>query len=175
MHPWDAADVDASTIDAAVALPHIIAIGETGLDKACDVPFDVQMRCFEHHIDVSERHALPLVIHCVRAFDDIIAARRLRRPSMPWIIHGFARSADLAERLVSEGFHLSFGGALLRPHAKAREALQRVPVDRVLLETDDDADLRIADVHVAAADLLHVPFDELCTILQANFEAVFKR
>lgn len=176
VHPWDAGHADRLTmLEGLLVAPGITAIGECGLDRRCDVPFDAQRAVFEQQIDLSEQHGLPLIVHCVRAFDDLIALRRRRRPSMPWVVHGFNRTADLAQRLTDAGLLLSFGGALLRPGSSARDALIRVPGDRWLLETDDDADLRITDVYAAAADLTHVPFDELCTILQANFEAVFKR
>lgn len=176
VHPWDAGHDDRlAVLEGLLAAPGIMAIGECGLDRRCDVPLDVQHTVFGRQIELSEQYGLPLIIHCVRAFDDLIALHRRRQPSMPWVVHGFNRTADLAQRLIDAGLLLSFGGALLRQGSSARDALIRVPEDRWLLETDDDADLRIADVYAAAADLLHVPVNDLCTIQQVNFAAVFKR
>lgn len=175
VHPWDAATVSIDGLDAAVGGSNVVALGETGIDRACAVPLDVQLQMFRLHIERSERLRLPLVIHCVRAFDDVIAERCMSGATMPWIIHGMNKSGDVAARLVAAGLYVSFGTALLRMHAPARAAIMQVPDDRLLLETDDIADVRIADVYAAAATLRHVSVDDLCLTLQVNFSNVFKR
>ncbi|MBU3740962.1 MAG: TatD family deoxyribonuclease [Candidatus Kapabacteria bacterium] len=175
IHPWDAATATLDLLDAAVGRPNVVAIGETGLDRACAVPLHVQLQVFRLHIERSERLHLPLVIHCVRAFDDVLAERRACSASMPWIIHGMNKFGDVAARLVAAGCYVSFGTALLNTNAPARTAIKQVPDNRLLLETDDIADVRIADVYAAAATLRHVSIDDLCLTLQANFNTVFKR
>ena len=73
----------------------------------------------------------PLVIHLVKAVDELLKVKRDLRPSNPWIIHGFRGKAALAEEYLKHGFYLSFG-------EKYQEvALCRVPADRLFIETDE--------------------------------------
>lgn len=175
IHPWDAATADIGVLDRAVGHDGVIAIGETGLDRVCGVLWQAQERMFTQHIQRSEQHGLPLIIHCVRAFDDVLRMRALYRATMPWIFHGFNKSGDVIDRLVDAGMYVSFGGALLRDGSPAASSIRRVPMHRILLETDVDADLRIADVYAAAASLLNVSIQDLCTTQHENFRTVFKR
>lgn len=174
VHPWDAHAVVLDTLDAALAARSPVAIGETGLDRLCGVAFDVQRTVFVHHVERSEQYALPLIIHCVRAVDDILALHRTLHPTMPWIMHGFNKGGNAVNRVVDAGIYVSFGGALLQPVTPACKAIQHVPDSLLLLETDDNPDVRIADVYLAAASLRHVSIESLCSTLQATFNTVFK-
>ena len=175
VHPWDAASTDIAVLDQAIGHDGIVAMGETGLDRACGVSWSAQEQMFIEHIRRSEEHRLPLIIHCVRAYDDVIRMRAAHRATMPWIFHGFNKSGDVIDRLVEAAMYVSFGGALLRDGSPAASALCRVPKHRILLETDDDADLRIADVYAATASLLNVSIQDLCTTQHENFKTVFKQ
>lgn len=175
IHPWDAATTDMGMLDKAIGHDGVVAIGETGLDRACGVSWSAQEHMFTEHIRRSEQHRLPLIIHCVRAFDDVIRMRTVHRATMPWILHGFNKSGDVIDRLVEADMYVSFGGALLRDGSPATSAIRRLPSSRIFLETDDDADLRIADVYAAAASLLNVSIEDLCTTQHENFKTVFKQ
>lgn len=175
IHPWDAARTDIAVLDEAIGHDGMVAIGETGLDRACGVSWSAQEHMFIEHIRRSEEHRLPLIIHCVRAYDDVIRIRVAQHATMPWILHGFNKSGDVIDRLVEADMYVSFGGALLRDGSPATSAIRRVPTSRMLLETDDDADLRIAAVYAAAASLLNVSINDLCTTQHENFKTVFKQ
>ena len=75
--------------------------------------------------------AQALVIHAVKAYDDIIRIHKAERPKQPWIIHGFRGKPETAGQLIREGLYLSFG------EYYNHESLKFVPLDRLFLETDE--------------------------------------
>jgi TatD DNase family protein len=174
IHPWDANVVSANDLLALRGADRLLAIGETGLDRLCGVSLDVQRAVFIRHVECSEAWSLPLIVHCVRAFDDVVTLRRVLRPTMPWVMHGFAKGGSVVDHVIDTGMHVSFGASLLRANATVQHALLRVPDERFLLETDDNPDVRIADVYVAAATIRNVSIESLCSTLQATFNSVFK-
>lgn len=112
IHPWHTINVDSSTIEKLnilAAHPQVVAIGETGIDALKGASIDKQIEIFRHHVALSEQHKKPLIIHCVKAFNEIIALKKQFLPSMPWIIHGFRGKPQLAQQLINKGFYISLG------------------------------------------------------------------
>lgn len=110
----------------------VVAVGEAGLDKLCDTPLPLQQEAFQAAIDISEQYHLPLLIHAVKATEELLALQKKHRPAQPWIIHGFRGKKELAEDLLRHGFYLSFGKKY------QEKALSVVPVERLLLESDEE-------------------------------------
>ena len=136
IHPWEVQRITPDNTsryrqDLLDALtPRCIAVGEIGLDYA-----------------VTGR-SLPVIIHCVRAYNDLIPILR-HYPHVTPVIHGFTGSPELAERLLQAGGYLSFGHRTAAS-PKTRQALAAVPVDRVFFETDESP-LPIAATYATAA------------------------
>jgi len=84
--------------------PSIVAIGETGLDRLKGPSFDVQIPVFKKHIELSENLGKPVIIHCVKAWEELIQIRRETKPTQSWIIHGYRGKPELTKRLIQEGF-----------------------------------------------------------------------
>lgn len=89
--------------------PRVVAVGEAGLDKLCDVPLPLQQEAFQAAIELSEKYRFPLLIHAVKATVELLVFQKKHRPTQPWIIHGFRGKKELAEDLLRHGFYLSFG------------------------------------------------------------------
>ena len=89
--------------------PSVIALGEAGLDKSIDAPLSLQTEVFTEQVKLSEAFRKPLVIHCVKAWDELLAVKKDLNPQMPWVIHGFRGNDILAEQLIRKGLYLSFG------------------------------------------------------------------
>lgn len=120
VHPWDVGEdweERVETVRREAARSRVWAVGECGLDKLCGTAFDLQLKAFYAQVDIAEDVGKPMVIHCVRAFNELMAIRKeigmRKRGSdgriMPWVIHGFRGKPDLAKQLMSKGFMLSFG------------------------------------------------------------------
>ena len=126
----------------------------------------LQLRAFRAQVALSERYRLPLVIHCVKAVDELLAVRKQLRPQQPWIWHGFRGKPQQAVQLLQQGFYLSLG-----EHYSA-DALRVIPADRLLLETDESA-CGIEVLVKRAADVRGVGEDELRTTLRQNVRRLF--
>ncbi len=132
IHPWDTDKrVDFELLGTVAALPEVVAIGETGLDKLRGAPLEVQADTFIRHIELSERLHKPLIIHSVKATDLLLEIKRNMKPSQPWAIHGFRGGPQLAAQLLDHGFYLSLG-----EHFNTATAAI-IPDDRLLAETDE--------------------------------------
>lgn len=113
----------------------VIALGEAGLDKRCTTPFDLQVEAFRNVALLAEERQLPLLIHAVKATEELFTLKKQLCPHNAWIIHGFRGKKELAESFIRQGFYLSFG------ENYQPEALRTIPEDRLLLGTDESTEL----------------------------------
>lgn len=173
IHPWYLDEVDKKFDDLLryATLPSVRAIGECGLDKNCPTDFDLQTEIFKRQIDLANRLGKPLIIHCVRAFEQAITL--LKQATVPVIFHGFQKNPALAQNLVAQGFYLSFGAALTQDKKNAIDSLSLVSADRFFLETDDAA-ISIRDIYQKAAALRQTSEDVLIEQIHRNYRTVFK-
>lgn len=153
-------------------LPNVLAIGECGLDKLTDTSWDMQVKTFALQVNMANVLRKPLIIHCVRAYDEVLQVLREHSVRVPVIFHGYNKGQQLADRLLKDGYYLSFGAALLQRGSNASQVIQHIPRDRFFLETDE-ASASIEDIYLAAAGLLETGPEDLILQLQTNFQAVF--
>ena len=168
IHPWDA---DKEDIAALGTLPaDVQAIGETGLDYARGAGRQRQLAAFRAQLALARERRLPVVLHCVRAFEPVMLELAAREPRAV-IFHGFIGSPEQAARAVAAGYYLSFGPRSLRSPRTVR-ALGSIPTQRLFLETDD-APATIESVYATAARLLGMPLDRLKETIYNNYLHIF--
>lgn len=136
IHPWDTDKITDFTaemekIQRLAHHPQVIAIGEVGLDRLHGTSIPEQMKIFEAQALLAESLQKPVVIHLVKATDELLFLHHHLNPTVPWIIHGFRGKPQLAQQLLKRGFYLSFG-----THFNL-DAMRSTPNDRLLLETDE--------------------------------------
>jgi TatD DNase family protein len=163
-HPYNVGKVDLEETLNKVRLstenPNVLAIGEIGLDKTIKAPLEEQMVVFERQVDIAEMTELPVILHVVRAFNEMVEFMQAHNPSVPMIIHGYNGSREMAEQLVRAGFLISFGEAIAGEHSRIVEALLSVPVEKLFLETDEGG-LDIREIYHIAAEVKGVSLDHL--------------
>jgi len=163
-HPYNVGKVDdeetLSKVKLSTENTNVFAIGEIGLDKSIEAPLDHQRRIFEAQVDIAEYADMPVVLHVVRAYNEIINFMKVHQPVVPMIIHGFNGNEQMAESLLKAGFLISFGETIARNGSRAIEALKRVPVEKMFLETDE-GELDIREIYQIAADLKGIAIDHL--------------
>jgi len=147
----------------------VVAIGECGLDRNIDLPLEIQIAIFKRHIELAEELQKPLVIHCVRAFAELIALKKNTKSSMPWIIHGFNKKEEVFQQLLKHDFYFSFGAAILSDRSPVTQSIATIPQGRFLLETDDLNDINIEQIYARAANLRHVSLEILQTELVETY------
>ena len=110
LHPWyvkgETWKQDVEIVRSASLLPTVLAIGETGLDKAIIVPMQLQMAAFEEQLDIAESSRKAVVIHCVRSYSEILAFRKKSDQSIPWIFHWFNSTEQTARELIRKNCFL---------------------------------------------------------------------
>lgn len=136
--PADEPDVDA-IMDAATRFD-AVAIGETGLDYHYreSVPADVQYARFERHLIAARKLGLPVIVHTRDAQEDTLALlEKHLDPSVGGVLHCFTEDLDMARRAVTLGLYISLSGIVTFASADAlRDVARRLPLDRLLIETD---------------------------------------
>lgn len=176
LHPWfiepGKAEDSLTVVRNCAALDSCLAIGETGLDKLTKTPFDIQMSVFKSHIQIAEELHKPLIIHCVRAYREMIEVKKNTKSEIPWIIHGFNSAPGIAVELITHGMILSFGKALVQADSNSCKTLGIIPHDRFFLETDD-SDISISAIYDYASKLLKTGLPELQKIIKNNFNKTF--
>ena len=130
-------DAGLAEVQELAAHPGCAAIGETGLDFYRDrAPRSDQQRAFEAQIDLARATGKPLVIHTRAAEDDTIEWLTTRTQGLEVVMHCFSMP-DRLEECLAEGWWISFAGNVTYPKAQdLAEAAERVPDDRLLVETD---------------------------------------
>ena len=173
IHPWDAGKYDLAAFAPLFDSPRCLAIGECGLDRASDAALPLQIKVFEAQIAEAVRRGTPLMIHCVRCFPELLRLKSAFAPDTPaWVIHGFRGTKRKAFDLLDAGCVLSFGAGLLRD-AGNMEYFAEIPLDRILIETDESPEL--FDRILAEAAAMHLlPPSEFASIVRANFERIFR-
>ncbi len=148
IHPNDTAsfnEADLTEIEALVAAPKVVAIGEIGLDYHWDdSPKAKQFEAFEAQLALAARLELPVIIHNREASDDVIALLESWAHHLPpalreraGVLHSFSAPQRVADRALAAGFYLGFTGPITFKNAdELRRVAASVPLDRLLVETD---------------------------------------
>ena len=168
VHPWHALNNDIATVEAKAT--EVDAIGEIGLDFACDVPKEIQRSVFRAQLAIAERYEKAVVLHCVRAFEEIM--KTLSEYHLKAVIfHGFIGSVEQAQRAVRQGYYLSFGErTFLSP--KSTTALRFTPLSSLFVETDEST-TPIEEIYDKIALLRGVSTNELSAATRENFTRIF--
>lgn len=154
----------------AARMKQVVAIGECGLDKICSTEFNLQMEVFKKHIQLAKELQKPLIIHCVKSWQELTDVLNKLHSKVPVIIHGFNNNLNIARLLISKGFYLSFGKSIF--FDRMHNVLQNVPIEKVFFETDN-SDLSIQEIYNAAAKILHMDQLTLSALIQRNAANVF--
>ncbi|EKV31510.1 Putative deoxyribonuclease YcfH [Caenispirillum salinarum AK4] len=143
IHPHEAGnepETDAATLLEKARHPKVVGFGETGLDFFYDhSPREEQKRSFRSHIQAARDMQLPIVIHTRNADDETsaILEEEVGKGAFPGLIHCFSSGPELAEKAVELGLYISLSGILtFKKSGELREIAARVPLDRLLVETD---------------------------------------
>jgi len=192
VHPLDIGQgEDALTLDwllDAIDHPKVVAIGETGLDYhyAQDSAL-LQQQAFRVHLQAAQLSGLPVVVHTRNARQDTLDL--LREASLPraGVLHCFTEDWPMAKAALDMGFYISLSGIVTFGNAGAlREVAQKVPLERLLVETDapylapvpyrgkPNLPQYVREVAECIAGLRGMAWEELALQTTANFKRLFK-
>ncbi len=195
IHPHEAEnepEVDtARLIDIATNDAKVVAFGETGLDFFYDhSPREVQARQFRTHIRASREVGLPVVIHTRDADAEmqVILEEEMAEGPFTGVIHCFSSGPELAEKAIELGLYISLSGIVTFKKAEElRDIAKRVPLDRLLVETDSpylapvpqrgkrNEPAFVAHTAACVAELHSLSLDELAKRTTENFFCLFSK
>lgn len=175
LHPWHIGTVNAEEcllkIKRATQRPNMLAIGECGLDRSLPTDFALQESYFKAQIEIAITTAKPLIIHCVRAYSDLLKLKKETCTEIPWVIHGFRGKPELTKNLIKHGFYFSVGEQFLNDESR-QGVIRSIPLEQLFLETDD-REISISNLYLKAAQVLKIDKEILAEIILRNFETVF--
>lgn len=176
LHPWHIKSMEENNrllqmIEEALEFDHVCFIGECGLDKVANSDFEEQKRVFRAQAFMAEEFKRPLIIHCVKAYSEILEFHKKLHPEMPWIMHGYNANVQISQQLGEKGVLFSFGENLFRSNSKAVKSFQYLPLEKIFLETDEyDGD--IEDMYAKGAELKNISVEMLTRAVWNNFSRV---
>jgi TatD DNase family protein len=187
VHPHVAStwnDAVARRIECAVADPRVVAVGEAGLDYHYEhSPRDVQRMVFAKQLELAALVSKPIVVHSRSADHDMVAM--LRDSNATAVLHSFSAGPDVLQAGLDRGDYISFSGMVTFKSWSDLEAVNAVPRNRILVETDAPYLAPVPHrgkrnepafvLHVAAklAELRGIPSDELGAQTTANAARCF--
>lgn len=177
IHPWHLDENNSETLLAYIrgiaSSPNLIAFGEAGFDKLRGPSHEIQRAVFAEQVKIAGEFEKPLVIHCVKAWNELQEAHRDLKPGTPWLVHGFRGKKDLALQLIKRDMYISFWfDFVVRPESSG--LLRSLPPERMFLETDGaDADIR--NIYAKVSADLGLSVDKLKEQISANYHRLFMR
>ena len=141
VHPHSAQDMTLATLDRmaqALAHPKILAVGEIGLDYHYDFsPRDVQQHWLGQQLDLAAQKHMPVILHDREAHADMLEALTAHKNGLRGVMHCFSGSYETAVRCLDLGLFIGMGGAVTFANAaKQRDLAARLPLERLVMETD---------------------------------------
>lgn len=175
IHPWHLNEANReSLIDFIRKIsgnPSLIAFGEAGFDKLRGPSIELQRSTFAEQVKIAGENGKPLIIHCVKAWDELLAAHKNLKPLTPWMVHGFRGKKELALQLIKRGMYLSFWFDFVI-RSESAELLRYLPKEKIFLETDG-AEVDIRNIYNKVSVDLAVSVDELKSIILGNYKQLF--
>ena len=170
IHPWTLTEKNANiqwkALYESIKDKRIVAIGECGLDKLKGPSMELQTAVFKQEAALAEDSSLPLIIHCVKAFNELIQLKKEISPCQPWIIHGFRGKLPLALDCIRHGFYLSIGSHF------QENTLKAIPLERLFIETDESEE-SIGSIYQRIAETKGISQQELIEAINKNLRKVF--
>lgn len=191
VHPLDIGDAVANmeTLEALASQPEVLAIGETGLDyHYSEATAKVQRESFKQHLALAAKMEKPVVVHSRDAREDTLALIEdySSNSHRAGVLHCFTESWEMASRALDMGFYISFSGIITFKNAdELREVVKRVPMERLLIETDSpylapvpyrgkkNEPKYVVDVAKCVAELKAVSAEDVASLTTENFRNLF--
>lgn len=168
----------------------VVAVGEIGLDYYWKEPEEaVQKRWFERQLELAREVALPVIIHSRDAAKDTLdMMRALHAEEMGGVVHCYSYTKELAREYLNMDFYFGIGGVITFKNAKKlKEAVDYIPLDKILLETDSpylapepnrgkrNSSLNLPYIAQAVAELKGVSREEVEEATSRNAERLFSK
>lgn len=175
IHPWQ---IDTTNIEDELhqlnqnlQKQHCLALGECGLDKAIETDLEIQKDIFLRQLNLNKTYKKPVIIHSVRAHQEILQIQRKEKIDQTFIFHGFDKNEILLNQILTQKNHVSFGYQL-KQKQNLKTIFANLSENELFLETDN-AEISIQEMYSIAAEIRSISVGELQKIIQKNVEKLF--
>jgi len=194
LHPWwvenylknNSLDSLQASLVSAAKESTCIAIGETGLDAQIEFDINRQIEVFACHLQIAQEHSKPLVMHSRKTHVQLLSILKKNQFACGGVVHAFSGSYEQAKTFVDAGFYLGVGGVISYERAnKTREAIKKIPLDYLVLETDapdmplqGEQGIRNTPVNLLRvakhlANLKDLAIEQIADVTRRNTETLF--
>jgi TatD DNase family protein len=176
LHPWHTGsphenNIALQMVKEALEFDHVIFVGEAGLDKLHNSDFAEQQRVFKAQAFMAEEFQYPLLIHCVKAYNEVFELKKSMQPAMPWIFHSYSGGLELTQQLLKLKFMFSFGNLLFNRNARVVEAFKWLTLDKIFFETDE-LEANVDVIYEQGAKIKGLPVEVLKDAVWKNFNRI---
>ncbi|WP_313263271.1 TatD family hydrolase [Sphingobacterium sp.] len=176
LHPWfidGNSEHELRLMTNELNRPQVLAIGECGLDKNTAIPLSDQKSVFDRQVQLAQAYRKPLIIHCVRAFQETVDSLKSMKFEGAVVFHGYRKNWILAKQLIDKGYYLSIGVHCL--NGSQDELLKNIPLAHLFLETDMDVTVQITTLYQYVAQIRSLEPEEVKENLYRNYRNVFNK
>ncbi len=176
IHPWFVKEMDwqasQSLWTKLLAEPGMVAIGETGLDRLKPL-WELQLTLFEKQVELAAKHHKPLIIHCVKAYYDLIPF--IKKTKTAFILHGFEGNINESGELAKhQNVFFSFGPRQFKNALKVQQNLEYLGSAKIFFETDTNR-VPVEHVYTEALQYLKLSKEELIIQIHKNYSQAFNQ
>lgn len=194
LHPWwcenylreNSVEHLSGFLEAAISDPRCVALGETGLDAIKGGPLALQMQSLEIHLQIANKFSRPIILHAHKTQSDLLQQIKPYVQRLTGVVHAFSGSYEQAKQWVDAGFYLGIGSVITYERAqKTRQAIQKIPLDALLLETDApsmplrgqqgkiNSPIHLPKIAECLANLKQIPLDKIAEQTTHNTKTLF--
>ena len=148
-----------------------LAIGEIGLDKLCETDFELQIDVFERQLQLASEYRFPVIIHSVRAYQEILHIRKKLKLTIPFIFHGFNKNEQILNQIIAQNCYASFGKNLLY-NKNLQIIFAKLSANQFFLE-NDASEISIKEIYQFAAEIRNITIEELQLQQAQNWKTIF--
>lgn len=174
IHPWELKNNIVKQLEIVKEYSHkenIIAIGEIGLDKYHD-NFEFQKEVFIKQINIANAVNKPIIVHCVKAYSELLEILKKEQIKVPIIIHRYSGNKTIAKELTKFGCYLSFSHELFNSKSKVQKVFKQQALENIFLETDD-SEISIEEIYKKASEIKGIELNKLKTCILQNYKTIF--
>ena len=148
-----------------------LAIGEIGLDKLCETDFELQIDVFERQLQLASEYRFPVIIHSVRAYQEILHIRKKLKLTIPFIFHGFNKNEQILNQIIAQNCYASFGKNLLY-NKNLQIIFAKLSANKFFLGNDANQ-ISIKKIYQFAAEIRNITIEELQLQQARNWKTIF--
>ena len=174
IHPKAGKNADFNIVKTLALRENCLAIGECGLDKFSSLSLEEQKDVFVSQVRLAKTLKKPLIIHCVRLYNEVLRVLKEEKFLFPVIFHGFNGNSQTTNQLLKfSNVYFSLSERLLKGNNSVLKSLPIIPLDRIFLESDTDGNTDFLRLINTVAELKGVENKIVKTFVEQNFMKVF--